>query len=549
MTFDFTDLLGPVLDGRNGKVATSGIAAGKTHIAFYFSASWCPPCRRFTPQLLELYSRKSPELEIVFISSDREETAHNEYFAKMSWIALPYADRDRVKTLREKFGVMGIPQLVLFDARSGEVVVKDIRSLVEKDVAGHHFPYPERHLRTILAHADLIDNTGAVVPRASINGETIAFYFDAPSFLPEMWGRCGAGCGNWASRGTRYSCDQEQFNACESCYATIKETHDSSHTFTAHPPKDLAAESLKVKESLVKAYQAAKVAGQDLEIVSISFAKTAEEHAAHAASFPWLTVAFDDKMDVAFHMAKLYDFAFDETNVVVVDAARNLLNINAMLAFKKEQPFPFLPPYFGELSESWISSNHSILYKQAIVVFPAATQTAEEIAAIEATLTAISNKWNLATTNYVDESCVVVDGKLFEPDFILFTATGTSQMTDFIKRVSGTKAEAVGPTIVLSCYPTREWYSVEVANLSVEAVEHFIADFKSGKLKEEKDANEVEKAAENAEKTASLKEVKQFEKVTTVTTTTTIGKGEDGSIFKTVVKSTAVEFRPFIVEN
>ncbi|GLV36728.1 hypothetical protein CBL_02437 [Carabus blaptoides fortunei] len=41
---------------------------------FYFSAHWCPPCRAFTPQLVDTYKmlrKKDPGFEVIFVSSDR----------------------------------------------------------------------------------------------------------------------------------------------------------------------------------------------------------------------------------------------------------------------------------------------------------------------------------------------------------------------------------------------------------------------------------------------------------------------------------------------
>jgi thiol-disulfide isomerase/thioredoxin len=54
-------------------------------IMFYFSASWCGPCRAFTPALRKWYQRHAAakQLEIVFVSNDRDANEFNSYFAPM----------------------------------------------------------------------------------------------------------------------------------------------------------------------------------------------------------------------------------------------------------------------------------------------------------------------------------------------------------------------------------------------------------------------------------------------------------------------------------
>merc|ERR1711916_371360 len=84
-------------------------------VAFYFSAHWCPPCRGFTPKLAEWYKKdlKAKGLEVIFVSSDRDDAAFKEYFAEQPWLSLPYADRAKKDELSKMFKVSGIPSLCI----------------------------------------------------------------------------------------------------------------------------------------------------------------------------------------------------------------------------------------------------------------------------------------------------------------------------------------------------------------------------------------------------------------------------------------------------
>jgi nucleoredoxin len=79
--------------------------------------------------------------EVVFVSSDRDEGQWASYFAEMPWLALPFNDRGRKDTIASKFGISGIPTLVLLDAETGETINANARMDVVQHPDGKGFPW------------------------------------------------------------------------------------------------------------------------------------------------------------------------------------------------------------------------------------------------------------------------------------------------------------------------------------------------------------------------------------------------------------------------
>jgi len=137
----FQEALGTQFTNAAGDKLDGSAIAGKT-LALYFSAHWCPPCQAFTPKLADIYKKvmesKSSEFELIFVSSDRDEGAFTDYLKGMPWLALPYELRDSKEALSTKFGVSGIPSLVVVGP-DGKVINANARGLIESNPEG--FPW------------------------------------------------------------------------------------------------------------------------------------------------------------------------------------------------------------------------------------------------------------------------------------------------------------------------------------------------------------------------------------------------------------------------
>ncbi|CAF0986750.1 unnamed protein product [Adineta steineri] len=137
-------LNGHILDKSNRNIDLNNEKYQGKFIGLYFSAHWCPPCRNFTPVLVEFYKKYAEEkkFEIIFISSDNDDESFNEYYNDMPWLKLDFKERQIKEELDTKFEVDGIPSLILLDGNTGNVLCNDARQQIQfDDKQGNHFPW------------------------------------------------------------------------------------------------------------------------------------------------------------------------------------------------------------------------------------------------------------------------------------------------------------------------------------------------------------------------------------------------------------------------
>jgi len=137
------DILKGDLVAADGSKTSAEQLKGKT-VAIYFSAGWCQPCKAFTPQLIQAYSKlkiaDGKDFEIVLVSADRSQEAFEDYFGKMPWLAVDFADAETRSALSAAVGVQGIPMLAIFN-EEGQLITTEGRAAIAADPMGDKFPW------------------------------------------------------------------------------------------------------------------------------------------------------------------------------------------------------------------------------------------------------------------------------------------------------------------------------------------------------------------------------------------------------------------------
>ncbi len=118
------------LEGSAIKPVAAEQLAGVKFYAIYFSASWCGPCKEFTPEFADAYRKIReiyPEFDAVFVSRDRSAADTTAYMKadKMTWPAVRWDALPKVKEL-DRYAGPGIPCLVLVDEK-GNVLSDSFR--------------------------------------------------------------------------------------------------------------------------------------------------------------------------------------------------------------------------------------------------------------------------------------------------------------------------------------------------------------------------------------------------------------------------------------
>ena len=317
-------MFGDVLVGRDGtEHDTSTALAGKT-VGIYFSAHWCPPCRQFTPAFARAYEKLTGEMgknfEVIFVSSDRDENAFDEYRDEMPWLAMPFRDRELKAKLSKTFKVTGIPSLVVLD-ETGSVITTDGRR-VALDV--EKFPWTPPGVDEVLGDAFVRNDA----TKSAVTLRDIISTRDGEGSTHNNEDK------DKATKGDKYVGIYFSAHWCGPC-----------RQFT---PK------------LKAAYESLRARGIDFEVIFVSSDRSEEEFTNYQSeSMPdWLAVPFND----AERRAALAEH-FKVTGIprfAMLDGDLNVVNPDARAIAARDDEtfshFPWLPPLVVDVDSEEMDS-------------------------------------------------------------------------------------------------------------------------------------------------------------------------------------------------
>jgi nucleoredoxin len=122
-------LKGALVDARGKPVSSAAHETASVYV-LYFGASWCGPCRKFSPSLVKFAAEvgaANPKLAIALLSNDRSDADMQAYMQdeKMPWPGMPLATLQKTPLLLG-YSIGSIPHLVVVD-RHGKVLTSSFQ--------------------------------------------------------------------------------------------------------------------------------------------------------------------------------------------------------------------------------------------------------------------------------------------------------------------------------------------------------------------------------------------------------------------------------------
>jgi thiol-disulfide isomerase/thioredoxin len=102
----------------------------KPYLLLYFSAEWCPPCRRFSPLLSDFALKNADDLNVLFCSHDSSEQSMQSFAKGKHFGVLPF-QHPSLQTLNQVLGITMLPSVIVIDSKTGKTITTWGRACVQ----------------------------------------------------------------------------------------------------------------------------------------------------------------------------------------------------------------------------------------------------------------------------------------------------------------------------------------------------------------------------------------------------------------------------------
>lgn len=179
---EMKNLVGSSLIDKDGKNHSVEVLNGKI-VGLYFSASWCPPCKTFSPKMRDFRNKYQGDFEVVMVSADGSSTEQLKYMTDMNMPGYAVGlNSTQTNLLYNQFKITGIPSVVILSP-DGKTITNDGRadisyysdaSISKWKNSSNYTPVKDNSVENNSGNSELEkEETGSSASTSKANGKVI----------------------------------------------------------------------------------------------------------------------------------------------------------------------------------------------------------------------------------------------------------------------------------------------------------------------------------------------------------------------------------------
>ncbi|KAH7675601.1 Protein-disulfide reductase protein [Dioscorea alata] len=304
---------------------------GKT-IGLYFAANWYSKCETFNPVLAQVYAQLKEQglkFEVVFVSSDEDQSLFEQFHSKMPWLAVPFNDLQAKRGLTERYHIEGIPSLIILNP-NGELLRTDGVDLIYR-YGCQAYPFTPERMIELEAEEKSRHASQTLEKLLAINGRDYVLSHKEQVLVSNLVGK---------TVGLYFSAN------CSPC--------------------------AKFTSRLVSIYDSLKEKNKEFEIVFVSMDKDLDEFLQCFNGMPWLALPYDNESSK--DLSRYFDIKGIPSLIIVgpdgktvTRDGRNLINLHMEMAFPfTEAQLQLLQERIDEEAKAYPTTFHHVGHQHVL---------------------------------------------------------------------------------------------------------------------------------------------------------------------------------------